>query len=247
MTIFPWQRQDGRMDDSHCFSIANVFGGIMTDLKLNLYYLILGLSNALCCVISELKWKLYHLNLRLSNSLIHIPRKTVFYRNGTLVAKAIKLDMDWSHVAWHKKPKACQQVNRLVWDTRKKFCFWWYVGTCRSCHNTVWQSIALSPDSCYSQFFPHCLLKRYGVPLWAESLSCAAECLFVCDHSHYSIVCNIDGLMQERHNSSALAMDFHLSCIGPSISCYSELCFGETNVHNKFLVYNTVVKRVWYW
>ena len=28
----------------------------------------------------------------------------------------------------------------------------------------------------------------------------------------------IDALVQERHNSSALAMELHLSCINPSIS-----------------------------
>ena len=35
---------------------------------------------------------------------------------------------------------------------------------------------------------------------------------------------NVDGLVQERHNSSALAMELHLSCISPSIYKLIEKC-----------------------
>ena len=54
----------------------------------------------------------------------------------------------------------------------------------------------------------------------------------------------IDGLVQERHNSSALAMELHLSCTNPSIRCYAtkihkSICMsflGELNVHEGILL-----------
>ena len=41
-------------------------------------------------------------------------------------------------------------------------------------------------------------------------------------------MCHIDGLVQERHNSSALAMELCLSCINPSISSLSEVACAKT-------------------
>ena len=44
------------------------------------------------------------------------------------------------------------------------------------------------------------------------------DCSTVCNH-HLVTCIQIDGLEQERRNSSALAMELRLSCTNPSISC----------------------------
>ena len=45
---------------------------------------------------------------------------------------------------------------------------------------------------------------------------------------------NIDGLMQKRRNSSALAMELRLICIKPSIWCMSKIDrYQSTAKHNK--------------
>ena len=40
----------------------------------------------------------------------------------------------------------------------------------------------------------------------------------------------IDGLVQERHNSSALAMELHLHCNNPAIYCPNQAYFHQRNV-----------------
>ena len=45
---------------------------------------------------------------------------------------------------------------------------------------------------------------------------------------------HIDGLVQERRNSSALAMELRLSCTNPSI-CYSSISWDTGLVSNKLL------------
>ena len=45
----------------------------------------------------------------------------------------------------------------------------------------------------------------------------AEQCSTSCDYFQTKIDRDIDGLVQERRNSSALAMEFRLSCINLSI------------------------------
>ena len=60
---------------------------------------------------------------------------------------------------------------------------------------------------------PSCYHGLHIVPMYQSSLIVASLSLLwhVCSHIH------IDGLVQERHNSIALAMEFRLSCSDPLI------------------------------
>ena len=55
---------------------------------------------------------------------------------------------------------------------------------------------------------------------------------------------HIDGLVQERHNSSALAMEWRLSCTNPSISCVNNARYSTYNfVHALyFWLWNSIVR-----
>ena len=54
---------------------------------------------------------------------------------------------------------------------------------------------------------------------------------------------HIDGLVQERRNSSALAMELRLSCSNPSICQQSSLCFGYLFYLYLFQIYLYRVKH----
>ena len=59
----------------------------------------------------------------------------------------------------------------------------------------------------------------------------------------YSHFCHIDGLVQERHNSSVLAMELRLSCINPSI-CHWSLLLSKGPIDNKSA---SGPVMVWHW
>ena len=57
---------------------------------------------------------------------------------------------------------------------------------------------------------------------------------------------NIDGLLQEMHNPSVLAMESRLSCINPSISSTPILTIS-TREMRKLEIYSSIYSRKVYW
>ena len=67
-----------------------------------------------------------------------------------------------------------------------------------------------------------------------------------CEYNSWDVL-YIDGLVQERRNSSAIAMELRLSCTNPSILCIESLLIIFHNPDCIFLVIDFPTSNIWCW
>ena len=116
---------------------------------------------------------------------------------------------------------------------RRQHCFRIYFDSltyfqCRSLKSILKEDDKLSIlcNKCQGCWWPG-IQRSHGINSHAFDLACT-EYSIACRNCFHTQACwwiymhvgpYIEGLVQERHNSSAFAMELHLSCINPLISC----------------------------